>query len=462
MTSTLYDLAILGSGPGGYVAALRASQLGMKVAIVEKENLGGVCLNWGCIPTKALLESAELISLIKSAPNYGLNALKPSFEMASIVSRSRSVVEKLTFGIKGLLAKSKVETFFGEGEFTSSNSVRIKSSGDEIRAKKTIVATGARPRALKGFNFDGKRIWSYRDAIVAPSVPESITIIGGGVIGLEFASMYNSLGSKVKILEACSRIIPNEDADISQFISKAFAEKGIEVLCGVELLGCNVESGLLEVQFKHLGKVCTGTAEKILVSVGVVPNSDNLGLEFTKVETDRGIIKTDSYLKTSDPSIYAIGDVTYGPWLAHKATKEALICVENIAGLSVEPLNRSRIPSCIYCSPQCASVGMSEEIARKSVGEIKVGRFPLHANGKALAAGYSEGFVKTIFDSKSGELLGAHFAGHGVTELIHSASIAMQLETTELELLNAVFPHPTLSEAFQESILDAIGRPIHK
>jgi dihydrolipoamide dehydrogenase len=459
----MYDLIVLGAGPGGYVAALRASQLGMKVALIEKESLGGVCLNWGCIPTKSLLESAKVFASFKDASKYGLAPCNSAFEMKPVVARSRAIVDTLTSGVKGLLAKNGVKVVFGSGSFTSPDTIRVTTSSGtlELKASKIIISTGARARSLKGF--DHELVWSYKDAMMAENLPKRLTIIGGGVIGMEFASMYSDFGCKVQILEAASRILPGEDVEISSFMHSAFVEKGIEIACNVSIVGQKKSQNEVEIEFTQLGKSKSCKSDKVLVCIGVRPNSDFIGLEHTSVTVDdAGAIKTDSYLRTDDSKIYAIGDVTYGPWLAHKASREAIICIEKICGLEVEPINRGRIPSCVYSSPQCASIGLTEEKARSEVAEIKVGRFPFHGNGKALASSQTDGFAKVILDARSGEMLGVHMAGHGVTELIHSASLAMQLETTEAEILNTIFPHPTLSEVFQESVLDALGRPMHK
>jgi dihydrolipoamide dehydrogenase len=451
-----YDLIVLGSGPGGYVAAIRAAQLGMKVAIVEREKLGGICLNWGCIPTKALLRTSEIYHYLTHASAYGLSAEKPGFDLAKIVDRSRKVAGQLNAGVKGLMKKNKIAVVEGEGKLTGKGKLQV---GDKaLEAKHIIVATGARARDLPFAKADGERIWTYRHAMVPKVMPTKLLVIGSGAIGVEFASFYSDMGAEVTIVEMLERILPVEDEEVSAFMHKALAKQGmkIHVASGVDRLEAGsdgvkatLKDGAVE-EFSHA-----------IVAVGIVPNTEGIGLEALGVRTDRGHIVTDGYCRTNVEGIYAIGDVTGPPWLAHKASHEGVVCVEAIAGKNPHPFETWNIPGCTYSRPQVASVGLTEAKAKEGGRKVRVGKFPFIGNGKAIALGEAEGFVKTVFDAETGELLGAHMVGAEVTELIQGYAVARQLETTEAELIETVFPHPTLSEMMHESVLDAYGRALH-
>jgi len=451
-----YDLIILGSGPGGYVAAIRAAQLGMKVAIVEREKLGGICLNWGCIPTKALLRTSEIYHYMTHASAYGLSAEKPGFDLAKIVDRSRKVAGQLNAGVKGLMKKNKVTVVEGEGKLTGKGALSV---GDkQLQAKHIIVATGARARDLPFAKADGDKVWTYRHAMVPKEMPTRLLVIGSGAIGVEFASFYSDMGAEVTIVEILDRILPVEDEDISAFMHKALTKQGMKILTssGVEKL----EAGAGGVKATLKGGDVQQFSHAI-VAIGIVPNTENIGLEALGVKTDRGHIATDGYGRTNVEGVYAIGDVTGPPWLAHKASHEGIVCVEAIAGKKPHPFETWNIPGCTYSRPQVASVGLTETKAKEGGRAVKVGKFPFIGNGKAIALGEAEGFVKTVFDAKTGELLGAHMVGAEVTELIQGYAVARQLETTEEDLMHTVFPHPTLSEMMHESVLDAYGRAIH-
>ncbi|MBD8618247.1 dihydrolipoyl dehydrogenase [Sphingomonas sp. CFBP 13728] len=459
-----YDLVILGSGPGGYVAAIRASQLGLKVAIVERERLGGICLNWGCIPTKALLRTSEIYHYMQNAESYGLKADNVGFDLAKIVDRSRKVAGQLNAGVKGLMKKNKVTVVEGVGTVTAKGKLSVKQ-GDktvELEAKNIIVATGARARDLPFAKADGERIWTYRHAMVPTEMPTKLLVIGSGAIGVEFASFYNDMGADVTIVEMLPRILPVEDEEVSAFMDKALSKQGIKLLTqtGLEGLAPSANGVTAKIKAKD-GKVSEETFSHAIIAIGIVPNTENIGLEALGVETDRGHIKTDGYGRTNVDGIWAIGDVTGAPWLAHKASHEGIIAVEKIAGSSPHQMDKANIPGCTYSRPQVASVGMTEAKAKEAGYELKVGKFPFIGNGKAIALGEAEGFVKTVFDAKTGELLGAHMVGAEVTELIQGYVVARQLETTEAELMETVFAHPTLSEMMHESVLAAYGRAIH-
>jgi dihydrolipoamide dehydrogenase len=458
-----FDVIVIGGGPGGYVAAIRASQLGLKTAVVEKEHLGGICLNWGCIPTKALLKSAELLEKIKHADEFGINVVKPNFDIEKIVARSRDVSSKLVGGIKGLLKKNKVTVFEGVAKIINPKlvSVASKDQNTSLEAKNIIIATGARARVLDGFEPNGKNIWTYREALVPKSVPKSMIIVGSGAIGIEFASFYNALGVKVTVLEAASRILPVEDIEISNLAKKAFESKGIVFYTGVKLKKQTGDASELKLEFMSAEKESSLNTEVLLMAVGVVANTENIGLENTKVKLDNAHIVTNSFTQTAEANIYAIGDVASAPWLAHKASHEGVIAAEHIAGKNPHKINKLNIPGCTYSSPQIASVGLTEEAAIASGYQLKIGRFPFYANGKALILGDSDGLIKTIFDAKTGELLGAHMIGAEVTELIQGFCIAKTMEATEEDLMHTIFAHPTLSEMMHESVLDAYGRVIH-
>ncbi|MDB5713174.1 MAG: lpdA [Sphingomonadales bacterium] len=460
-----YDLIILGSGPGGYVAAIRASQLGMKVAIVERERLGGICLNWGCIPTKALLRTSEIYHYMQNASAYGLSASNVGFDLTKIVDRSRKVAGTLNAGVKGLMKKNKVTVIEGEGKLTAPGKLSVKTGDQtvEIEAKNIIIATGARARDLPFAKADGKRIWTYRHAMVPPEMPTKLLVIGSGAIGVEFASFYSDMGADVTIVEMLDRVLPVEDAEISDFMHKTLTKQGMKLLVktGVQKLTTTATEVTAELKAPD-GTITTETFSHAIVAIGIVPNVENIGLEDVGVEPDKRFhIKVDGFGRTNVPGIFAIGDVTGPPWLAHKASHEGIVCVEAIAGLNPHEFKTWNIPGCTYSRPQVASVGLTEAAAKAAGYELKVGKFPFIGNGKAIALGEAEGFVKTVFDAKTGELLGAHMIGAEVTELIQGYVIARQLETTEEALMETVFAHPTLSEMMHESVLGAYGRAIH-
>ena len=462
--SEAFDLVVLGSGPGGYVAAIRASQLGMKVAIVEREKLGGICLNWGCIPTKALLRTSEIYHYMTHAGAYGLTAERVGFDLATLVERSRKVAGQLNAGVKGLMKKNKVTVVEGEGRLTGATQVTVKTGDQErvLDAKNVIVATGARARDLPGVAADGKRVWTYRHAMVPAEMPTKLLVIGSGAIGIEFASFYSDMGATVIVVEMLDRILPVEDAEVSAFMAKALAKQGMTIVTGAKV--SDVKPGADGVSATITGadgKAASDTFSHVIVAIGIVPNTENIGLEALGVETARGHIKVDPWGATNVAGLWAIGDVTGPPWLAHKASHEGIVAVEKIAGLEPHPFATGNIPGCTYSRPQVASVGLTEAKAAEDGRKLKVGKFPFIGNGKAIALGEAEGFVKTVFDAETGELLGAHMVGAEVTELIQGYMIARQLETTEAELQEAVFPHPTLSEMMHESVLDAYGRVLH-
>ncbi len=467
--SSSYDVIVLGSGPGGYVAAIRCAQLGLKTAIVERENLGGICLNWGCIPTKAMLRSAEIFHYMQHAGDYGLVATGIEADLAAIVKRSRGVAKQLNQGIGHLMKKNKIAVHMGQGTLTGANSVTVKGDkGEEaLTAKHIIVATGARARDLPFAPADGKRVWTYRHAMTPTELPAKLLVIGSGAIGIEFASFYNDLGTDVTVIELLDRIVPVEDADVSTFLEKSLKKQGITINTGVGLEGLTVTgSGVTATIKDKAGNVTTGEYTHVIVAIGIVPNTENIGIG-ELADMDRGFIQIDPYGRTRTPGLWAIGDCTPGPWLAHKASHEGVTAAEAIAQelgnteVHPHPLNRNNIPGCTYCHPQVASVGYTEARAKEAGYEIRVGNFPFIGNGKAIALGEAEGFIKTIFDAKTGELLGAHMVGAEVTELIQGYTVGKTLETTEAELMQTVFPHPTLSEMMHESVLDAYGRAIH-
>ncbi len=459
-----FDLIILGSGPGGYVAAIRASQLGLKVAIVERERLGGICLNWGCIPTKALLRTSEIYHYMQHAEAYGLSAKEVSFDLAKVTERSRTVAGQLNAGVKGLMKKNKVTVVEGVGKLDAPGKLSV-AAGDQIReleAKNIIVATGARARDLPFARADGKRIWTYRHAMVPPEMPTKLLVIGSGAIGVEFASFYSDMGAEVTIVEMLPRVLPVEDAEVSEFMHKALTTQGmtIHVGAGVEKLEASANGVTAAIKGKD-GKTVSAEFSHAIVAIGIVPNTEEIGLEALGVKTAKGHIDTDPYGRTNVAGIWAIGDVTGPPWLAHKASHEGVIAVEAIAGGHPHAMDKGNIPGCTYSRPQVASVGMTEAAAKDAGYELKVGKFPFIGNGKAIALGEAEGFVKTVFDAKTGELLGAHMVGAEVTELIQGYVVARQLETTEAALMETVFAHPTLSEMMHESVLGAYGRAMH-
>ncbi|MFA7595272.1 MAG: dihydrolipoyl dehydrogenase [Novosphingobium sp.] len=468
--SGTYDLIVLGSGPGGYVAAIRAAQLGLKTAIVERESLGGICLNWGCIPTKALLRSAEIYHYMQHAKDYGLAAEKISADLEAVVKRSRGVAKQLNQGVTHLMKKNKIAVHMGEGAFKSANTLEVKGEkGTEtLTARHIIVATGARARDLPFAPADGKRVWTYRHAMTPPEMPDKLLVIGSGAIGIEFASFYNDMGADVTVVEMLDRIVPVEDAEISAFLEKALTKQGIEVMTGAALEELKPGADKVSAKIKGKdGKVTSGEYSHVIVAIGIQPNTENIGLEKLGVKTDRGFIQIDDYGRTGVKGLWAIGDCVPGPWLAHKASHEGVTAAEAIAqelgnkDVHPHPLDRRNIPGCTYCHPQIASVGLTEAKATEAGYEIKVGNFPFIGNGKAIALGEAEGFIKTVFDAKTGELLGAHMIGAEVTELIQGYVVGKQLETTESELMQAIFPHPTLSEMMHESVLAAYGRALH-
>jgi dihydrolipoamide dehydrogenase len=459
-----FDLIVVGGGPGGYVAAIRAAQLRMKVALVEREHLGGICLNWGCIPTKALLRASEINHLLHSLDAYGFAADNVRFDFAKVIKRSRGVAGQLSSGVKHLLKKNKVTVFDGHGALAGPGKLAVTKDGKpvaDLAAKHIILATGARARVLPGMEPDGRLIWSYKEAMVPPALPKSLIVIGSGAIGSEFASFYLNMGAKVTLIEVMDRILPVEDAEISAFVQKAFVKQGMTVLTGARVQGVRKGAESVTAIVEAGGRVQELTAERLISAVGIVGNVENIGLEGTKVQVEKTHIVTDAMGRTGEPGIYAIGDLTGPPWLAHKASHEGIITVEAIAGLDPHPMDTLNIPGCTYCRPQVASVGLTEAAAKAKGHEVRVGRFPFIGNGKAIAMGEPEGLVKTVFDAKTGELLGAHMVGPEVTEMIQGYAIARTLESTEAELMHTVFPHPTVSETMHEAVLDAYGRVIH-
>lgn len=466
MLKTDFDIIVVGGGPGGYVAAIRAAQLGLRAALVEKEHLGGVCLNWGCIPTKALLRSAEVLRLARDAESYGLDVGAPSFNLAKIVSRSRAVSAQLQAGVKHLLKKNKVTVFDGHGRLEGAGVLSVSGPDGQVRTRLTaphiILATGARARALPGLEPDGQTIWTAREAMVPTALPKRLLVIGSGAIGIEFASFYNTLGADVTVVELLDRILPVEDEDISALARKAFEKQGMTILTSSSIKKLERTGDTVHVAIDTGSDVREMVVDRVILAVGIVGNVEDIGLETTGVKVEKTHILVDPWLETDEPGIYAIGDLAGPPWLAHKASHEAVLCVERIAGLSdIHPLDPTTIPGCTFCHPQLASVGLSEAKARQLGREVRVGRFPFIGNGKAIALGETEGLVKTVFDAVTGELLGAHIIGPEATEMIQGYMLAKTLETTEAELSSAVFPHPSLSEAMHESVLDAYGRAIH-
>jgi dihydrolipoamide dehydrogenase len=455
---------VIGAGPGGYVAAIRASQLGKKVAIVERETLGGICLNWGCIPTKAMLRSAEVFHLMHRAKEFGLGATGISYDLPAVVARSRGVAKQLSGGIGHLMKKNKVTVFMGHAALPKAGTVSVKTDKgtEELTAPAIILATGARARELPGLEADGDLVWAYRDALVAKRMPKKLLVIGSGAIGIEFASFFNTLGSDTTVVEVIDRILPVEDAEISAFAKKAFVNQGMKILEKAAVKKLDRKPGVgVTAHIEQDGKTTTQDFDTVISAVGIVGNTENLGLEALGVKIDRTHVVTDEYCRTGVPGLYAIGDIAGAPWLAHKASHEGVMVAELIAGKHPHPIKPNSIAGCTYCQPQIASVGLTEAKAKESGYDIKVGRFPFIGNGKAIALGEAEGFIKTIFDAKTGEMLGAHMVGAEVTELIQGYVIARTLETTEEDLMNTVFPHPTLSEMMHESVLDAYGRALH-
>ena len=465
MAENTFDVIIIGSGPGGYVTAIRAAQLGLKACVVEKQHLGGICLNWGCIPTKALLRSAEIFHTMTHAGDYGLSAKSVGFDLKKVIKRSRGISDQLNKGVGYLLKKNKVAVIDGEAKLNGPGKVEVAGNDGKkhtLLSKHVIIATGARPRALPGLEPDGKQVWTYFEALVPDTMPKSLLVIGSGAIGIEFASFFNTLGAQVTVVELLPRILPVEDAEIAALAHKQFESHGMTIITGAKVTGLKKTKTSVTAAIEDAdGNKTDIKVERVISAVGVQGNIEGIGLETTKIKTDKGCIVVDEFSRTHEPGVYAIGDVAGPPMLAHKAEHEGVICIEKIAGLSPHPLDNGQIPGCTYCHPQIASVGLTEDAAKKAGHEVKVGRFPFMANGKAIALGEADGLVKTVFDAKTGQLLGTHMVGAEVTELIQGFVVAMGLETTEEELMHAIFPHPTLSEMMHESVLDAFGRAIH-
>lgn len=459
-----YDIIVIGSGPGGYVAAIRASQLGFKTAIVERESLGGICLNWGCIPTKALLKSAQVFEYLNHAEEYGIKVKGGEADFDAIVKRSRGVADGMSKGIQFLMKKNKIDVIMGTAKIKKGGKVEVKGpdgSAKEYTAKHTILATGARSRELPNLKQDGKKIIGYRQAMSLDKQPASLVVVGSGAIGVEFAYFYNAIGTKVTIVEYLDRIVPVEDEDVSKQLERSLKKAGINIMTGAEVQSVDTSGKISKVQIKTAKGTETIEAETVLSAVGITPNIENLGLEDVGVKTDKGRVLVDEFYKTNIDGVYAIGDIVPGQALAHVASAEGILCVEKIKGLSVEPINYNNIPGCTYCSPEVASVGYTEKAAKEAGYEVKVGKFPFSASGKASAAGAKDGFVKVIFDAKYGEFLGAHLIGANVTEMIAEVVVARKLETTGHEIIKSVHPHPTMSEAIMEAAADAYGEVIH-
>ncbi|MEZ5779346.1 MAG: dihydrolipoyl dehydrogenase [Paracoccaceae bacterium] len=463
MAAKSFDMIVIGAGPGGYVAAIRGAQLGMNVAIVERENLGGICLNWGCIPTKALLRSAEVFHLMHRAKEFGLKAEGVSYDLDAVVQRSRGVAKQLSGGIGHLMKKNKITVFMGEATLPKKGTVSVKTDKgiEELTSKAIVLATGARARELPGLEADGDLVWTYRHALLPPRMPKKLLVIGSGAIGIEFASFFNTLGAETTVVEVLDRVLPVEDAEISAFAKKAFVKQGMKIMEKSTVKKLDRAKGKVTAHIEAGGKTETMEFDTVISAVGIVGNVENLGLEALGVKVDRTHVVTDEYCRTGVDGLYAIGDIAGAPWLAHKASHEGVMVAELIGGGHPHPIKPNSIAGCTYCHPQVASVGLTEAKAKEAGHEIKVGRFPFIGNGKAIALGEPEGMIKTVFDAKTGELLGAHMIGAEVTELIQGYVVGRTLETTEAELMDAVFPHPTLSEMMHEAVLDAYGRVIH-
>jgi len=461
MAEQSFDLVIVGSGPGGYVAAIRAAQLGLKTALVERDQLGGICLNWGCIPTKALLRSSEIAHLLRHLGDYGFSAKDVGYDTKKIVERSRKVAAQLSNGVKFLMRKNKVSVIEGHGRLAGPGKVAI-DKGNTLLAKHIILATGARARSLPGLEPDGKLVWTYKEAMVPDRMPKSLLVVGSGAIGIEFASFYRNMGAEVTVIEVLDRVLPVEDAEISAFARKSFEKQGMKILTGATVKGLKKAADSVTATVAAGPSTTEIAVERVILAVGIVGNVENLGLEGTKVKVEKTHVVIDPWCATGEPGVYAIGDLAGPPWLAHKAMHEGVLCVERIAGVKgLHPLDATKVPGCTYCMPQVASVGLTEAAAKAAGREVRVGRFPYIGNGKAIAMGETEGLIKTVFDAKTGELLGAHMIGAEVTELIQGYTIARGLETTEAELMATIFPHPTLSETMHEAVLDAYGRALH-
>ena len=463
MAENAYDVIVIGAGPGGYVAAIRAAQLGLKTIVVEREHMGGICLNWGCIPTKAMLRSSEVYHLMQRAKEFGLSAQGIDYDLDAVVARSRAIAKQLNGGVSHLLKKNKVTALMGAATLTAPGQVSVKTAkGEEsLSAKHIIIATGARARELPGLEGDGDLVWTYKTALTPPRMPKKLLVIGSGAIGIEFANFYNTLGVDTTVVEVMDRVMPVEDAEISAFAQKAFEKQGMKIRTKTMVKQLDRGQGSVTAHIEQNGKVTTEVFDTVISAVGIVGNVEDLGLEALGVDVDRTHVKTDSYCRTAVAGVYAIGDVAGAPWLAHKASHEGVMVAEMIAGGTPHPDKPESIAGCTYCTPQVASVGYTEAQAKEAGHEVCVGRFPFIGNGKAIALGESEGMVKTVFDAKTGELLGAHLIGAEVTELIQGYVVGRQLETTEEDLMQTVFPHPTLSEMMHESVLDAWDRAIH-
>ena len=463
MSRNNFDVVVIGAGPGGYVAAIRSAQLGLKTAIVEKEHMGGICLNWGCIPTKAMLRSAEIFHLMHRANEFGLNAEKISFDLQAVIKRSRGISKKLNQGVTHLLKKNKVKSFIGEATILEKGKIRVlkDKNAEELLTDNIIIASGARARELPGLEADGEIIWTYKHALTPTRMPKKLLVVGSGAIGIEFASFYNTLGSDTTVIELVDRILPAEDAEIANFANKQFLKQGMKILTQTSIKKIELKNNLANIQMEQAGKIINEQFDTVISAVGIVGNIEGLGLEKMPIETENSHIITDRNCNVGIEGIYAIGDVAGAPWLAHKASHEGVMVAELIAGKEVHTVDPNSIAGCTYCNPQIASVGLTEEEAQKKGLKVKVGRFPFIGNGKAIALGEEEGLIKTIFDVDTGELLGAHMVGAEVTELIQGYVLGQKLETTEEDLISTVFPHPTLSEMMHESVLDAYDRAIH-
>ena len=463
MADTSFDLIVIGAGPGGYVAAIRGAQLGMKVAVVEREHLGGICLNWGCIPTKAMLRSSEVFHLMHRAKEFGLKADNIGYDLDAVVKRSRGIAGQLSSGIGHLMKKNKVTVFMGEATIPAKGRVSVKGEkgAQELTAKNIVLATGARARELHGLEADGDLVWTYKTALTPPRMPKKLLVIGSGAIGIEFASFYNTLGADTTVVEVMDRVLPVEDEEISAFAKKSFEKQGMKIMQKAMVKKLDRSKGKVTAHIEKDGKITTHDFDTVISAVGIVGNVEGLGLEELGVKLDRTHVVTDEYCRTGVDGLYAIGDIAGAPWLAHKASHEGVMVADLIAGKHAHPVKPETIAGCTYCHPQVASVGYTEAKAKELGYDVKVGRFPFIGNGKAIALGEAEGLVKTIFDAKTGELLGAHMIGAEVTEMIQGYVIGRQLETTEEDLMNTVFPHPTLSEVMHESVFDAYDRVIH-
>ena len=463
MSRNNFDVVVIGAGPGGYVAAIRSAQLGLKTAIVEKEHMGGICLNWGCIPTKAMLRSAEILHLMHRANEFGLIAEKISFDLQAVIKRSRGISKQLNQGVTHLLKKNKVKSFIGEATILEKGKIKVlkDKKSEELLTDNIIIASGARARELPGFEADGEIVWTYKHALTPTRMPKKLLVVGSGAIGIEFASFYNTLGADTTVIELVDRILPAEDAEIANFASKQFLKQGMKIFTQTSVKKIELKNNLADVEMEHVGKIINEQFDTVISAVGIVGNIEGLGLEKMSIETENSHIVTDHNCNVGIEGIYAIGDVTGAPWLAHKASHEGVLVAELIAGKEVHAVDTSSIAGCTYCNPQIASVGLTEEEAQKKGLNVKVGRFPFIGNGKAIALGEEEGLIKTIFDADNGELLGAHMVGAEVTELIQGYVLGQKLETTEEDLISTVFPHPTLSEMMHESVLDAYDRAIH-